>query len=204
MADMCPAAVDPASPEALRETFSRFPQGVALIAAEVDGAPVGLVASTLTAGVSLTRRDPELLDHLARTAPGDRTGHLTAEHGTGGAGQAARVEGPRPTLQRRRPRGQRRWRPDHPGQFDPAVDPALQRVRSRRSHRGPAGDPRHPQRGRARSPRVPSQSVQGSACVLTSSQAHLGPFTFVTADGRPPPLTWIRRHVRIEPLCGTN
>ena len=54
MADMCPAAVDPASPEALRETFSRFPQGVALIAAEIDGAPVGLVASTLTAGVSLT------------------------------------------------------------------------------------------------------------------------------------------------------
>ena len=53
MADMWPAAVDPASPEALRETFSRFPQGVALIAAEVDGAPVGLVASTLTAGVSL-------------------------------------------------------------------------------------------------------------------------------------------------------
>src|SRR5699024_8625155 len=29
VADMCPAAVDPASPEALRETFSRFPQGVA-------------------------------------------------------------------------------------------------------------------------------------------------------------------------------
>ena len=53
MADMCPAAVDPASPEALRETFSRFPQGVALIAAEINGAPVGLVASTLTAGVSL-------------------------------------------------------------------------------------------------------------------------------------------------------
>src|SRR5699024_11548532 len=53
VADMCPAAVDPASPEALRETFSRFPQGVALIAAEIDGAPIGLVASTLTAGASL-------------------------------------------------------------------------------------------------------------------------------------------------------
>ena len=52
-ADTGPGAVDPASPEALRETFSRFPQGVALIAAEVDGSPVGLVASTLTAGVSL-------------------------------------------------------------------------------------------------------------------------------------------------------
>ena len=52
-ADTGPGAVDPASPEALRETFSRFPQGVALLAAEVDGAPVGLVASTLTAGVSL-------------------------------------------------------------------------------------------------------------------------------------------------------
>src|SRR5699024_6641522 len=53
VADMCPAAVDPASPEALRDTFSRFPQGVALIAADVVRAPVGLVASTLTAGVSL-------------------------------------------------------------------------------------------------------------------------------------------------------
>lgn len=53
MANMRPAAVDPASPEALRETFSRFPQGVVLIAAEIDGSPVGLVASTLTAGVSL-------------------------------------------------------------------------------------------------------------------------------------------------------
>lgn len=41
------------SPDALRETFSHFPQGVALIGAEVGGAPLGLVASTVTAGVSL-------------------------------------------------------------------------------------------------------------------------------------------------------
>lgn len=46
------------SPEELRETFSHFPQGVALIGAEVDGAPLGLVASTLTVGVSL---DPPLV-----------------------------------------------------------------------------------------------------------------------------------------------
>src|SRR5699024_7713834 len=106
VADMCPAAVDPASPEALRETFSRLPQGVALIAAEIDGAPgrprgLHIDRRGLPRTSAGQRRDPELLDHLARTAPGDRTGHLTAEHGTGGPGQAARVEGPRPTLQRR-------------------------------------------------------------------------------------------------------
>lgn len=41
------------SPDALRETFSHFPQGVALIGAEVAGTSLGLVASTVTAGVSL-------------------------------------------------------------------------------------------------------------------------------------------------------
>lgn len=46
------------SPEALRETFSHFPQGVALIGAEVEGTPLGLIASTVTAGVSL---DPPLI-----------------------------------------------------------------------------------------------------------------------------------------------
>ena len=64
------------SPNALRETFSHFPQGVALIGAEVGGAPLGLVASTVTAGVSL---DPPLISvavqatsstwPLLRTAP---------------------------------------------------------------------------------------------------------------------------------------
>lgn len=64
------------SPTELRETFSRFPQGVALIGAEVDGEPLGLVASTLTVGVSL---DPPLVSiavqntsatwPLLRTAP---------------------------------------------------------------------------------------------------------------------------------------
>lgn len=64
------------SPDALRETFSHFPQGVALIGAEVDGTPLGLVASTVTAGVSL---DPPLISvavqsssstwPLLRTAP---------------------------------------------------------------------------------------------------------------------------------------
>lgn len=46
------------SPTELREAFSHFPQGVALIGAEVDGAPFGLIASTLTVGVSL---DPPLV-----------------------------------------------------------------------------------------------------------------------------------------------
>ena len=65
------------SPDALRETFSHFPQGVALIGAEVGGTHLGLVASTVTAGVSL---DPPLVSvavqtnsstwPLLRTAPG--------------------------------------------------------------------------------------------------------------------------------------
>lgn len=46
------------TPTNLRETFSHFPQGVALVSAEIDGAPLGLVASTLTVGVSL---DPPLV-----------------------------------------------------------------------------------------------------------------------------------------------
>lgn len=70
------ASTSTVTPEALRETFSHFPQGVALIGAQVDGAPLGLVASTLTVGVSL---DPPLVSvavqststtwPLLRTAP---------------------------------------------------------------------------------------------------------------------------------------
>ncbi|WP_231446575.1 flavin reductase family protein [Brevibacterium zhoupengii] len=52
------------SPDALRETFSHFPQAVALIGAEVDGTPLGLVASTVTAGVSL---DPPLISVAVQT-----------------------------------------------------------------------------------------------------------------------------------------
>lgn len=52
------------SPDALRETFSHFPQGVALIGAEVAGTPLGLVASTVTAGVSL---DPPLISVAVQT-----------------------------------------------------------------------------------------------------------------------------------------
>lgn len=58
------------SDTALREAFSHFPQGVVLIAAEVDGAPQGLVASTFTVGVSL---DPPLVSvavqHSSETWP---------------------------------------------------------------------------------------------------------------------------------------
>ncbi|GAA1940995.1 flavin reductase family protein [Brevibacterium antiquum] len=53
------------SPDALRETFSHFPQGVALIGAEVDGTPLGLVASTVTAGVSLA---PPLISFAVQTS----------------------------------------------------------------------------------------------------------------------------------------
>ncbi|WP_181275578.1 flavin reductase family protein [Brevibacterium oceani] len=51
-------AADAASPENLRETFSHFPQGVTFIGATIDSAPIGIVASTLTVGVSL---DPPLV-----------------------------------------------------------------------------------------------------------------------------------------------
>ncbi|WP_114854613.1 flavin reductase family protein [Brachybacterium sp. YJGR34] len=61
---------------ALREAFSHVPQGVALLAAEVDGVKHGLVASTFTVGVSL---DPPLVSvavqHTSRTWP------LLREHG---------------------------------------------------------------------------------------------------------------------------
>ena len=40
-------------PLELREAFGHFPQGVVVVAAEVDGRPEGLVASTFTVGVSL-------------------------------------------------------------------------------------------------------------------------------------------------------
>lgn len=54
----------------LREAFSHFPQGVVLVAAEIDGVPHALVASTFTVGVSL---DPPLVSlavqHTSRTWP---------------------------------------------------------------------------------------------------------------------------------------
>lgn len=54
----------------LREAFSHFPQGVVLLAAEIDGAPHALVASTFTVGVSL---DPPLVSlavqHSSQTWP---------------------------------------------------------------------------------------------------------------------------------------
>lgn len=44
------AGIDPLE---LRQAFGHFPQGVVVVAAEVDGRPEGLVASTFTIGVSL-------------------------------------------------------------------------------------------------------------------------------------------------------
>lgn len=63
---------------ALREAFSHFPQGMVLVAAEVDGVRHGLIASTFTVGVSL---DPPLVSlavqHSSKTWPALREqGHL--------------------------------------------------------------------------------------------------------------------------------
>lgn len=56
--------------DTLREAFSHFPQGIVLLAAEVDGAPHALIASTFTVGVSL---DPPLVSvavqHSSQTWP---------------------------------------------------------------------------------------------------------------------------------------
>lgn len=43
---------------ALRSAFGRFPSGVAALCAELDGEPIGLVASSFTVGVSM---DPPLV-----------------------------------------------------------------------------------------------------------------------------------------------
>ncbi|AXK45676.1 flavin reductase family protein [Brachybacterium saurashtrense] len=55
---------------ALREAYSHFPQGVVLVAAEVDGVRHGMVASTFTVGVSL---EPPLVSlavqHSSKTWP---------------------------------------------------------------------------------------------------------------------------------------
>ncbi|WP_010525134.1 flavin reductase family protein [Nesterenkonia sp. F] len=67
-----PTALDPLQ---LRRAFSEFPQGVVVVAAEVDGAPEALVASTFTVGVSL---DPPLVtfavQHTSNTWPRLRDG----------------------------------------------------------------------------------------------------------------------------------
>ena len=63
---------------ALREAYSHFPQGLVLVAAQIDGTPHGLLASTFTVGVSL---DPPLVSvavqHSSLTWPAlHEHGHL--------------------------------------------------------------------------------------------------------------------------------
>lgn len=58
------------NPLELRQAFAQFPQGIVVIAAEIDGAPEGLVASTFTVGISL---EPPLVSfavqHTSQTWP---------------------------------------------------------------------------------------------------------------------------------------
>ncbi|GAB3181699.1 flavin reductase family protein [Nesterenkonia halophila] len=65
----------PLDPLRLRRAFAEFPQGVVTVAAEVDGAPEALIASTFTVGVSL---DPPLVtfavQHTSSTWPRLRDG----------------------------------------------------------------------------------------------------------------------------------
>lgn len=73
-----PTDVSPLTDLALREAFSHVPQGMALVAAEIGGVRHGLVASTLTVGVSL---EPPLVSlavqHSSRTWPVlEAHGHL--------------------------------------------------------------------------------------------------------------------------------
>ena len=65
---------------ALLEAFFHFPQGIVLVAAEVNGVGHGLIASTITVGVSL---DPPLVSlavqHSSKTWPAlHEQGHLGA------------------------------------------------------------------------------------------------------------------------------
>lgn len=73
-APQSPPVPEALTPDALREAFSHFPQGVVLIGAHTDGAPQGLVASTFTVGVSL---EPPLVSvavqHSSSTWPLLRT-----------------------------------------------------------------------------------------------------------------------------------
>lgn len=72
MNDVQPRTFDPLD---LRRAFSQFPQGVVTVAAEVDGRPEGLLASTFTVGVSL---EPPLVtfavQHTSSTWPKLRDG----------------------------------------------------------------------------------------------------------------------------------
>lgn len=74
---------------ALREAFSHFPQGMVLVAAEIDGVRHGLIASTFTVGVSL---DPPLVSlavqHSSRTWP------ALHEHGYLGVTVLGRTQAP--------------------------------------------------------------------------------------------------------------
>lgn len=74
---------------ALREAYSHFPQGMVLVAAEIDGVRHGLVASTFTVGVSL---DPPLVSvavqHSSLTWP------VLREHGWLGVTVLGRRQAP--------------------------------------------------------------------------------------------------------------
>lgn len=74
---------------ALREAFSHVPQGLALVAAEIDGVRHGLVASTFTVGVSL---DPPLVSFAVQHS--SRSWPILREHGRLGVTVLGRAQAP--------------------------------------------------------------------------------------------------------------
>ena len=74
---------------ALREAFSHFPQGMVLVAAEIDGVRHGLIASTFTVGVSL---DPPLVSLAGQ--PSSKTWPALHEHGHLGVTVLGRAQAP--------------------------------------------------------------------------------------------------------------
>ena len=130
-------------PQLLRTTFSYFPSGVVALAAEVEGAREGLVASSFTVGVSM---DPPLVlfsvQNTSTTWPvlkrAERIGIsvLGETHGQTARQIAAKDKATR--FENLELETQRAGRPVRQGFAGVARDEGLRRVPGRRPHADPA------------------------------------------------------------------